>query len=35
MIWWGRAGKIAAFLGGLTVVLDVIGPDRIREFGMG
>jgi hypothetical protein len=34
MIWWGRAGKIAAFLGGLTVVLDVIGPDRIREFGV-
>lgn len=34
VIWWGRAGKVSAFLGGLTVVLDVIGPDRIREFGM-
>ncbi|MEV4285697.1 hypothetical protein AB0K40_09335 [Nonomuraea bangladeshensis] len=29
MIWWGRAGKIAAFAGGLTVVLDLAGPDRI------
>jgi hypothetical protein len=30
--WWGRAGKIAAFVGGATVVLDLIGPDRLREI---
>ncbi|MEV0387048.1 hypothetical protein [Nonomuraea sp. NPDC050643] len=33
MLWWGRTGKIGAFLGGMTVVLDVIGPERIRQFG--
>jgi hypothetical protein len=29
----GRAGKVAAFFGGMTVVLDLIGPERIRQFG--
>jgi hypothetical protein len=33
ILWWGRAGKIAAFLGGLTVILDLIGPDRLRRWG--
>jgi hypothetical protein len=32
VLWWGRAGKIAAFLGGATVILDLIGPDRLRSF---
>jgi hypothetical protein len=31
--WWGRVGKIAAFIGGATVVLDLIGPDRLRGLG--
>lgn len=31
--WWARAGKIAAFLGGATVILDLIGPERLRQFG--
>jgi hypothetical protein len=30
--WWERAGKIAAFLGGATVVLDLIGPERLRTW---
>ncbi|MGA4988619.1 hypothetical protein [Nonomuraea bangladeshensis] len=29
----GRAGKVAAFLGGMTVVLDLVGPERLRKFG--
>ncbi|RCG28978.1 hypothetical protein DQ384_21720 [Sphaerisporangium album] len=33
MLWWGRLGKIGAFLGGMTAVLDVLGPERIREYG--
>ncbi|MFI6484312.1 hypothetical protein ACIBH1_40775 [Nonomuraea sp. NPDC050663] len=33
MIWWGRIGKIAAFVAGMTVVLDIIGPERLRQFG--
>lgn len=32
MIWWGRGGKIAAFVSGFTVVLDILGPDKLREF---
>ncbi|WP_214317564.1 hypothetical protein [Nonomuraea sediminis] len=29
----GRMGKVVAFLSGLTVVLDIIGPERLRRFG--
>jgi hypothetical protein len=32
ILWWGRAGKIAEFLAGLTVLLDIIGPERLRAF---
>ncbi|MDB6060743.1 MAG: hypothetical protein JWM78_846 [Verrucomicrobiaceae bacterium] len=31
ILWLGRAGKIAEFIGGATVILEIIGPDRIRE----
>jgi hypothetical protein len=31
--WWARAGKLAAFVGGATVILDLIGPERLRQFG--
>jgi hypothetical protein len=31
--WWARAGKIATFLGGATVLLDLAGPDRLRAVG--
>ena len=30
---WGRAGKILAFLGGTTVILDLLGAHRLREWG--
>jgi len=33
ILWWGRLGKIAAFLGGLTVILDLVGPERLRRWG--
>ncbi|MEV4165609.1 hypothetical protein [Nonomuraea dietziae] len=33
MIWRARVGKITAFLSGMVVVLDLIGPDRLRRFG--
>jgi hypothetical protein len=33
ILWWGRIGEIAVFLGGLTVVLDLIGPERLRAVG--
>jgi hypothetical protein len=33
ILWWGRAGKIAAFLGGATIILDLIGPERLKTWG--
>lgn len=30
--WWGRIGKIALFAGSATVILDIIGPDRLRVW---
>src|SRR5687768_6764961 len=27
---WGRTGKVAAFIGGATVVLEIVGPDRLK-----
>lgn len=35
MLWWGRAGKLVQFAGGLTVVLDLVGADRLRKWGQG
>jgi hypothetical protein len=32
LLWWGRIGKIAAFVGGATVVLDIIGADRLASW---
>ena len=33
VLWWGRWGKILIFAAGLTVVLDLIGPERLKAFG--
>ncbi|MEK6441858.1 hypothetical protein [Pseudonocardia sp. T1-2H] len=33
ILWWGRVGKIASFLAGATVVLDLIGHERLRRIG--
>jgi hypothetical protein len=30
--WWGRFGKTIAFVGGFTTVLDLIGPERVKEL---
>lgn len=32
MIWWGRAGKVAAFVSGMTILLDIAGPGRLTSF---
>jgi hypothetical protein len=34
VLWSGRAGKIASFIGGATVILDLIGPERLRQFAL-
>jgi hypothetical protein len=30
MVWWGRFGKILQLFGGLTVILDIVGPERVK-----
>lgn len=32
MLWVGRIAKVITFVGGLTVLLDLIGPDRVRHL---
>jgi len=32
-LWWGRIGKCLESLGTLTVILDLIGPKRLRLWG--
>jgi hypothetical protein len=34
MLSWGRAGKLAQFVAGLTVLLDLIGAKRLRASGI-
>lgn len=33
LIWWGRIGQIVQFIGALVILVEIIGPERIREFG--
>jgi len=33
VLWWGRAGKIAEFSAALTIVIEIVGPLRLRRFG--
>ncbi|SMD16204.1 hypothetical protein [Lentzea albidocapillata] len=33
MVWWGRAGKLLQFMAGCVVILDLVGPDRLRAIG--
>ncbi|MER6509422.1 hypothetical protein ABT158_21550 [Nonomuraea sp. NPDC001636] len=32
MIWWGRGGKIVSFIAAATVLLDVVGPERLKQY---
>lgn len=33
MLWWARIGKLLQFAGGAAVVLDLVGPERLRRTG--
>jgi len=33
VLWWARIGKGLELVGGLTIVLDIIGPVRLRSWG--
>lgn len=32
VLWWGRIGKFAAFLAGMILIMDIVGPERLRQF---
>jgi hypothetical protein len=33
VLWWGRIGKIVQTIAALTVLAEIIGPERLRSFG--
>lgn len=33
IFWWGRLGKMMQFVGAVTIIADIIGPEKIRRFG--
>lgn len=33
ILWWGRVGKMVQFAAALTIVAEIIGPERLRNFG--
>jgi uncharacterized membrane protein YciS (DUF1049 family) len=35
IFWWARAGKLGEFVGAASVVIDIIGPERLRKWSRG
>jgi hypothetical protein len=35
VLWWARTGKLLQFAAGLVVILDLVGPVRLRNAGTG
>lgn len=33
VLWWSRIGKIISGISALTIILEIIGPERLRLFG--
>lgn len=33
ILWWGRIGKLVQFAAALTIIAEIIGPERLRSFG--
>jgi len=33
ILWWGRIGKIIELVAGLTILVDLVGSQRLRDFG--
>ena len=33
IFWWGRIGKFVAVIGASTIIVDIIGPERLRSLG--
>lgn len=33
ILWWGRFGKIISFFAGLTLIVEIIGLEKLKAFG--
>jgi hypothetical protein len=33
IVWWGRIGKLLEFAAGLVLLIDIVGPKRLKAFG--
>lgn len=33
ILWWGRIGKLLQFIGGITILLELIGVERVQAYG--
>jgi hypothetical protein len=33
ILWWGRIGRLLEFAAALTIIAEIIGPERLRAFG--
>ena len=33
ILWWERIGKLMQVLGATTIIADIVGPEKIRQFG--
>ena len=33
ILWWGRLGKIVGLLSALSIIAEIIGPQKLRKFG--
>jgi hypothetical protein len=33
ILFWGRVGKVLQFMGAMTIIVEIIGPSRLRVFG--
>lgn len=33
ILWWGRIGKLVSFISAFAVIADILGAERLREFG--
>jgi hypothetical protein len=33
LLWWGRVGKLMQFGAALAIVVEIVGPKRLRDWG--
>jgi hypothetical protein len=33
IVWWGRLGQCLQFVGSAVIIIDIVGPERVRDWG--